>query len=134
MFKVNWKLVFEFYLTIAIPLLYLFNIALAFKSVEVTPLSVLKILGVLVALFGLVFWLISFFHLGNSFGVLPQKQKKVKRGIYKYFNHPMYIGISATIIGISIANNSFMGLIFYCLITLPVLIIRARLEEKNLTN
>ena len=62
------------------------------------------------------------------------EQKKVKKGLYKYFNHPMHIGISAVMIGLAIANASWQGLIFYNLILLPVLIIRSRAEEKILIN
>ena len=130
---INWKLVFSFWAILFIPLLYLLNIYIA----AITPNSFsapieLRILGIAVTVFGLIFWIVSYINLGHSFGVLPQKQKKVKRGLYKYFNHPMYIGISAVMIGLSIANASWQGLLFYNLILLPVLIIRGALEEKKL--
>jgi|SRR3972149_7113444 len=132
---INWKLVFSFWGTFFVPLLYILNIYVAI----VTPDSFkapfeLRIFGIAVAIFGLVFWVVSFLNLGSSFGVLPQKQKRVKKGLYKYFNHPMYIGISAVMIGLAIANASWQGLIFYNLILLPVLIIRSRAEEKILIN
>jgi protein-S-isoprenylcysteine O-methyltransferase Ste14 len=125
------KLGFQFALTLGIPLLYLLSLAISFQKFEFIP-SPLSILGTVVAALGVAFWILSMISLGSSFGVLPQKQKKVKRGLYKYFNHPMYIGISATIIGLSIANKSFEGLVFYCVVMLPILLIRARLEDKNL--
>lgn len=126
------KLSFQFALTLGIPLLYLLNLMISFQNFNfnATPLSYL---GLVVAILGVIFWIISMINLGNSFGVLPQKQKKIKRGLYKYFNHPMYIGISATIIGLSIANSSFTSLVFYTLITLPMLIVRIRFEEKALS-
>jgi protein-S-isoprenylcysteine O-methyltransferase Ste14 len=133
MFKINWKLAFSFALTIIIPLLYLVNIYVALVSEKLNYPS-LNILGVLIALVGLTLWIASYINLGRSFGVLPQKNKKVKKGLYKYFKHPMYIGISATLIGISIANSSFVGLSFYSLVILPMLIIRASFEEKGLKN
>ncbi len=126
-----WKLALSFYLTVLIPSLYLINIYLAFFR-EKLNYSLLNIVGIIVAILGVIIWITTYINLGKSFGVLPQKNKKVKIGLYKYFNHPMYIGISATLIGISIANNSFLGLSFYTIIVLPVLIIRARFEEKNL--
>lgn len=132
---VNWKLVFSFYLTLLIPLLYILNIILAFKLTGTFNENYeLRILGIIIAVFGLIFWILSYINLGNKFAVLPQKQKKVKTGLYKYFNHPMYIGISATIIGISIANSSWQGLVFYNLIILPILLIRAKFEERKLEN
>jgi protein-S-isoprenylcysteine O-methyltransferase Ste14 len=133
MFKVRWNLVWSFWATIFIPLLYLINIKLAFESGNLQFFGYLNLLGTFVSIFGLIFWIISYINLGRSFGVLPQKQKKVKLGLYKYFNHPMYIGISAVMIGLSIANNSFVGLVFYCLVILPVLTVRSNLEEKKLT-
>lgn len=118
-------------LTVGIPLLYILNLLVAAESlyIDYSPLS---ILGTVIATTGVITWSISMVNLGSSFGVLPKKQKRVVRGLYRYFKHPMYIGISATIIGLSLANYSFEGLAFYCLITLPVLVIRADLEEKNL--
>lgn len=135
MLKINWRLVFSFWATIIIPLLYLLNIYIALVTPNTfSPPTELRILGIVIAVFGIIFWIVSFANLGTSFGVLPQKQKKVKKGLYKYFNHPMYMGISATMIGVSIANASWQGLIFYNLIILPILLIRANLEEKKLTN
>ena len=132
---INWKLVFSFWATITIPLLYILNIYIAAVTSDtfLAPIE-LRILGIAVTVFGLIFWVISYINLGGSFGVLPKKQKEVKKGLYKYFNHPMYIGISAVMIGLAIANASWQGLIFYNLILLPVLIIRSRAEEKILIN
>ncbi len=126
-----WKKALSFYLTVLIPSLYLLNIYLAFFR-ENLNYSLLNIVGIIIAIIGVIVWIISYVNLGKSFGVLPQKNKRVKTGLYKYFNHPMYLGISFTLIGASIANNSFLGLSFYTLVILPVLIIRARFEEKNL--
>lgn len=126
------KLSFQFAGLIIIPMIYFTNLYLAYFGGKFEN-TLLSYLGLLVAVFGVMFWITSMINLGNSFGILPKKQKKVSRGLYKYFNHPMYIGISATIIGLSIANNSYVGLVFYCLILLPITIARATLEEKSLT-
>lgn len=132
---IHWKLVFSFWATITIPFLYLLNIYLAAANPDSFPASdKLRIAGALIAIVGLIFWIVSYINLGHSFGVLPKKQKKINTGLYKYFNHPMYIGISAVMIGLSIANASWQGLVFYNLIILPMLITRARLEEKQLKN
>lgn len=131
---INWRLVFEFYLTIFIPLLYLVNIFIAFqtKGSFNSPLS-LVFLGMLIATLGIILWVLSYIHLGKSFGVLPQKQKKVKKGIYKYLNHPMYIAIWLCFLGLSLANSSWQGLVFLNLVITPLLFIRAILEEKKLS-
>lgn len=118
-------------LTVGIPLLYILNLLIAADNLRI-DYSPLSALGTIIATTGVIIWILSMVNLGSSFGVLPKKQKRVVRGLYKYFKHPMYIGISATIIGLSLVNYSFEGLAFYCLITLPVLVVRADLEEKNL--
>lgn len=131
---INWKLVFSFYGTILIPLLYLINILIAFKNPKTfsAPFS-LVIMGILIAILGITMWIISYINLGKSFGVLPKKQKKVKTGLYKYFKHPMYIAIFLCFLGISLANASWQGLVFLNLVITPLLFIRAILEEKKLS-
>jgi protein-S-isoprenylcysteine O-methyltransferase Ste14 len=132
---VKWNLVASFAVTIIIPLLYLLNILIILKTPNTVVFNLnLVILGSGLAAFGLFFWIISFINLGKSFGVLPQKQKKVKTGLYKYFNHPMYIGIWACFLGLSLANSSWAGLVFLNLVITPLLFIRAAFEEKKLTN
>lgn len=132
---VKWKLVFEFVATIIIPLLYLINI----QIIGVTPNTVnfpvtLRIIGVPVAVLGLFIWIVSMINLGRSFGVLPQKQKRVKTGFYKYMDHPMYVGIWCAFLGLSIANASWPGLIFLNLLMTPLLFLRAHFEGKNLVD
>lgn len=130
---INWKLVLSFYLTLFIPILYLVNISLAyFTAGSLNVPSFIVSFGLLLSLLGIVLWIISFYNLRKAFGVLPQKQKRIKTGLYKYTNHPMYIGIYITFLGLSFANKSLPGIIFLNLVILPLLLIRARLEDKNL--
>lgn len=132
---VKWNLVASFLGTFLIPLLYLLNILIAFKTSGSFPTNIsLIILGILIGALGLLIWIISYINLGKSFGVLPQKQKRIKRGIYKYFNHPMYIGIYLSFLGLSIAYASWPGLLFLDIIIAPLLFIRAVLEDKKLTD
>ncbi len=134
MLKINWKLVFSFWATLFIPSLYLINIYIAASFPNTFNISPqLRLLGILLSILGIVFWVISYINLGKSFGVLPNKQKRVKKGLYKYFNHPMYMAIFTTFLGMSIANASWQGLIFLDIVILPLLFIRAHFEDKNLT-
>lgn len=134
MLKISWKLVFSFWATIFIPSLYLINIYISFMFANTFDASFqLKILGIILSFIGIIFWVISYLNLGHSFGVIPQKQKRVRKGLYKYFNHPMYMAIFITFLGISIANASWQGLIFLNLIIIPLLFVRAYFEDKNLT-
>lgn len=130
---IKWNLVFSFVLTVLIPLLYLFNINIAYKTPNsFNPPILLIYAGIFLGLLGALIWAISYINLGHSFGVLPKKQKRVKKGLYKYFNHPMYMGIYLTFLGISLANSSWQGLVFLNLVVLPVLFVRALFEDKKL--
>lgn len=132
---IKWNLVLSFYLTLFIPLLYLVNLSVIYftsKSLNL-PLFVV-ILGLVTAAIGTVLWIISFYSLRKVFGVLPQKQKRIRTGIYKYSNHPMYIGIYLCFFGLSLAEQSWQGLTFLNLVLLPLLFVRAIFEEKNLTD
>jgi protein-S-isoprenylcysteine O-methyltransferase Ste14 len=130
-----WKLIIQFIATVIIPLTYLYNILIIIHSPSTINLPVtLRLIGIIVAICGLIFWIISFINLGKSFGVLPQKQKKIKRGLYQYFSHPMYVGIWSCFLGLSLANASWQGLVFLNLLMTPLLFVRARLEDKNLIN
>lgn len=131
---IKWKLVLSFVLTVFIPLLYLLNIeiAITFPRSFNAPLSLIFV-GLILAFLGSIIWILSYINLGHSFGVLPKKQKRVKKGLYKYFNHPMYMGIYLTFLGLSIANSSWQGLVFLNIITLPLLFVRAYFEEKSLS-
>ena len=131
----NLKLIGSFYLTIFIPILYLVNIFLAyfFKNAYSGP-TFLIVFGILFAFFGLFFWIASLINLRKVFGVLPQKQKRIRSGLYQHFNHPMYIGIWFTFLGLSLANQSYQSILFLILIITPLLAIRAKIEEKKLTN
>lgn len=132
---VKWKLVWQFVATLTIPLLYLLNINIILNNPQTykSPFIVV-LLGIIIAILGLFLWITSYVNLGKSFGVLPIKQKRVKNGLYKHFNHPMYVGIWATFLGLSLANQSWQGLVFLNIVITPLLFIRALLEEKKLTN
>lgn len=133
--RVKWNLVWQFVGTILIPLLYLTNILIAFANPHSFKAAFsLVYLGLILAFLGLALWILSYINLGKSFGVLPQKQKRVKKGVYKYLNHPMYVGIWLTFLGISLANASYQALVFLNVVITPLLFIRAMLEEKQLIN
>lgn len=130
----QWKTVFSVFGTVFIPLLYLLNALISFqyKHTFSAPMNV-SILGIILAFIGIFLWIITMIQLKKGFGVLPQKQKRIKTGLYKYFNHPMYVGIYYTFLGISLGNQSWQGLFFLNVILLPVLVMRAIFEDKYLS-
>lgn len=125
--------VLSFYLTVAIPLLYLYclYVIARYPNTFVFPLPIILI-GILSSFVGIILWVVSMLQLRGSFGVLPGKKVRVTTGLYKYFKHPMYLGITLTYLGLGIASQSSYGLLATLTLLLPVLIIRARLEEKKL--
>ena len=123
----------SFLLTGTIPLLYLFNLFLIWRFQETIffPGPIL-ILGVILALMGTILWAISFWELLSVFQVLPVANKRIKKGVYRWLKHPMYVGIFLTFTGLSLTFQSQPGLIFALFLILPLLAIRATLEEKRL--
>jgi protein-S-isoprenylcysteine O-methyltransferase Ste14 len=126
------KGVVEFYGTIGVPILYGVNLWLVANGGNLRLGLFVKLLGLVIGLSGVGLWLISFVNLGDKFGVLPRRQAKVKRGLYKWFPHPMYMGIEMTFLGLSLANESDKGIAFSVLVMLPLLWWRAGFEEKKL--
>lgn len=124
---------FEFFLTLFIPLLYIVELLILSQNTYsfTAPLSVI-ITGIIFTFLGLFLWATSYYYLRHAFGVLPQKQKRVTEGVYKYFRHPMYIGIWMTFVGLSFSLQSWQGLFFLLTFLTPVLAIRGYSEEKSL--
>ncbi|OGH10278.1 MAG: hypothetical protein A2152_01725 [Candidatus Levybacteria bacterium RBG_16_35_6] len=129
----NWKLSVSFALTIIIPILYFVNIFIAYfvRNTYNGP-AFLVLLGIPIAFFGLVFWTTSLINIRKVFGVLPQEQKRIRTGLYRYFKHPMYLGIWFTFLGLSLANQSWPSFLFLFVIMTPILVIRAIIESKKL--
>lgn len=126
------KQVLEFYFTLGVPLLYGLCLLAITQGNSVSFQPSLRLVGIGLALAGLLLWGLSYLHLKNSFGVLPRRQTKISTGVYAHLKHPMYTGIMATFLGLGVANQSQAGLTVTLLVLLPVLIIRAKLEERQL--
>lgn len=123
----------EFYLTLAIPMLYLFILYVIKISTHTMYFKFpFLAIGLPLTFFGLVIWVLSYVHLGKSFGVLPKRQPRVERGVYKYIPHPMYVGISMSFIGLSLLFESSAGFLLSCVVLVPLLIVRAVVEERKL--
>lgn len=90
------------------------------------------ILGLVLSILGLVLWLGGMVSLGRSFGVLPVRQTRVTRGLYRFLSHPIYWGIFLTFLGISFCLGSLWGIFYDFLVIGLVSIVRARREEKLL--
>jgi protein-S-isoprenylcysteine O-methyltransferase Ste14 len=125
---------FRFVLNILIPSSYFLIVAITYFGPKNFgfgfPAIVLPAL--IIGFSGLILWVVSMMNLGFSFAVLPGSKQLVKRGVYKYIRHPMYCGINVTLGGLVIASGSYLGLIVYLVLAIPLNIIRSRWEERAL--
>ena len=130
--------ILSFYGTLFIPGLYLAVLACIWYSPNTYFTSKLvfsndiKILGIIVSFLGIIFWISAYWSLKGAFGVLPGKKAKVTRGLYKYINHPMYVGIFLTFSGLALAAGSIPGLMVNWFVLTPINWLRAKSEEKLL--
>ena len=118
---------------VGIPCIYFMNLYLIAYHNDLEERVWVMGSGLLVSIVGIGIWIYSYISLGKSFGVLPKRQKRVVEGIYRYFKHPMYLGIMMTFVGLALANGSRLGLGYSLLVLLPILIIRVYWEEKELS-
>ncbi len=133
--KLNIKVkdIASFYLTVGIPLFYFFCLysIVSFPNTIYLPIT-LVLIGVFTSFAGLVLWITSMIQLAGSFAVLPLKQLRITKGLYKYLKHPMYVGIVITFLGLGVANRSGQGLLVTLIFLIPLLVIRAKIEESKL--
>jgi protein-S-isoprenylcysteine O-methyltransferase Ste14 len=132
--KVRWDYVLQFYGTVGVPIIYIAGLITIIHGNSISLPDIVRIMSLVMTGIGMLLWVRSYRYLGHSFGVLPQKRKRVTTGLYMYLKHPMYIGIVCTYLGLAIANQSRNGILFTLFILIPLLVIRARSEEKLLTD
>ncbi len=122
------------FLTLLIPLLFLLDISIIYLTGRNLGFGLAwSIMGLILTFTGLILWILSFVGLGRrAFAVLPKAKALETGGLYRYFRHPLYLGIDLTLLGLSLALGSWPGLIYTIIIILPLNVIRARREEKVL--
>lgn len=92
----------------------------------------LAIVGAVMAVAGVLFSFFARFNLGRSYHVVPDANKLVTTGVYRFFRHPCYVGNMVGFLGLAILLGSIVGLVLTLLVLIPVHIARARSEEKVL--
>lgn len=125
--------ILELIATVTLPFVYLVSLLLSayFPNQFILP-NLMKLVFIVISVFGLAIWVISYLNLGLSFGVLPKPRRVIKKGLYRYLRHPMYLGISLTFLSLAFLNGSFYGLTYTLLILTPILIFRSILESKEI--
>ena len=127
----GWK---GWVLSLLIPLAY----PLALVVLWVSPKNfgfghrVLVYAGWGIGLSGLALWILAMVHLGRALAVLPGAPRLVTHGVYRFLRHPVYLGITLTLLGLVLCLGSLWGLFYLGLLVLPLNLWRARWEERVL--
>lgn len=124
----------RFALNVFVPLLYFFPLAVVYFSPknfgfghpELVPI----VLGIGGA--GMAIWILGMVSLGKSLAVLPGTDALKTGGIYRFFRHPIYVGINLTLFGLLAACGSIFGMVYMAVVVLPLNFYRARQEENAL--
>lgn len=98
------------------------------------PVKTAKPAGFLIVFAGMSLVVWATFHLKAAIAgeVEPVLDVLVKEGPYRHVRHPVYLGFTVALIGITILTRSLPGLISVCVFFLPTEVYRATLEEKAL--
>lgn len=109
----------------------LFGCIVFFSSGKIN-FNMLNTIFFILSIIGAFIWFYSWLTLGGSWslGIKP-KGKIIKNGLYRYFKHPLYMGVCIFlfflwIISIGVINSIFLPLFFI------ITYLKAKEEEKYL--
>jgi protein-S-isoprenylcysteine O-methyltransferase Ste14 len=88
--------------------------------------------GVALAIIAFALAVLSRIQLGTSFSVRPKATGLVTNGVYSRLQHPMYVFIDITVVGIAIAAHNWYVLLLLMLM-IPLQILNTRKERKLLS-
>jgi protein-S-isoprenylcysteine O-methyltransferase Ste14 len=124
----------RFALNLLVPFLYMFPLLVAWFSPKNFGFGYPQLVNVSLAvgITGLLLWMLSMIHLGKSLAVLPGADTLVAHGVYRYIRHPIYVGITLTLLGLLFACGSVFGMVYLVAVVIPLNLFRARQEEQAL--
>lgn len=98
------------------------------------PKGTAKFLGLFIVYAGiaLVIWAAAYIKGAFLGEVEPRLDVLVRDGPYRFVRHPVYLGMTIALAGLTVALRSWLGLISVFLLFLPSEVNRAKLEEKAL--
>ena len=96
--------------------------------------SIVTASSLFLLLIGLGLSVLSRITLGRAYHFMPRSKRLVTHGIYNRCRHPMYVGNQLFFIGVSLYLGSDVGLVLSVVVLLPTHVVRARYEEKVLTD
>jgi len=85
--------------------------------------------------FGIAIRALSIKSLGSQFTnlvLVDHDGPLVQNGVYRFFRHPSETGIVLFIAGIALVSQSWLALLVFAVVVLPIMILRLRLEEYYL--
>ena len=110
--------------------LFIFVLAFVY-SLQHRTTTVYQILGTVIALSGLCFWLIARIHLGNAFALDPQAKRLVTNGIYAKIRNPIYVFSLIAFSGVIVSVNKPLWFIAVA-IFFGIQALRVQKEQKIL--
>jgi len=96
---------------------------------------VINYAGVFIVLAGVLIWITGRVSLGRFFTInlgLVSSHKLVKRGIYKYIRHPIYLGLFLIAVGVTTTLSSLSTGALMAAMVLPLIVHDIITEERFL--
>lgn len=96
---------------------------------------VLLSLGSTMIVCGIAIRASSILALGNRFTNLVEISRErplIQNGVYRFLRHPSETGIMLFIAGIALVSQSWLAILVFAFVVLPVVILRLRIEEYYL--
>lgn len=105
--------------------------AIVFFSISIN-FDILNMVFLILSAIGAFIWFYSWITLGKLWNLnIKPKGKIIKKGFYKYFKHPMYIGASIFLFFLWLTSVRVANSIFLCLF-FATTYFKAKEEEKFL--
>jgi protein-S-isoprenylcysteine O-methyltransferase Ste14 len=80
----------------------------------------------------LVLWAVAYVGRALSGEIAPVLDNFITQGPYAYMRHPIYLGLTIALVGLTLAFNNWSATIAVFALFLPSQVMRARLEEAAL--
>ena len=106
-----------------------------FLVVPIIKSNFIRLLGILIILFGMILRFSAIWTLGKFFTVdlaINADHQLIKKGLYKYIRHPSYTGSLLSFLGLGLTLNNWISLIVIFVPVLISFIYRINIEEKLL--
>ena len=116
----------------SILLIVILNAIMYFKDILLFDNTLLKVLALIIYTSGLILRYWSLILLGQNFSrdvEVSNEQELVSHGTYKYFRHPLYLGLFLLTIAVPLYVGNI--LVFFLSILIMSIVINIRIEEEE---